>query len=222
MTNLFPQSNVDKKTAAQQRRDAADQTRQASLDRQANAEREHQARASVASEHVMREGLVPRQTPSFGESMASRMGLLADAMSGDVQAQVEYQRLGATKKEQAAEVKTKDVKVVDDLAAMLKSRLGPGLHKKQFAGPTTFAELAAEDLARLLAGRVEDLNGRFGMLTDNILADPDIADKAAAVQELAREYDSLLTEAVATKGLGGRRRAKALVRKTLVTKGLTW
>lgn len=61
-------------------------------------------------------------------------------------------------------------------------------------GVTSFADLQAMQAAREYVEELGDLSLQFRMLADNIIASPDIADKAAALETLAIEFAELVKE----------------------------
>lgn len=59
-----------------------------------------------------------------------------------------------------------------------------------YGGATTFAALDSYRAAQMQAGEVADLTHEFRCLTDNIMDDEAIADKAAAIATLAGEFQT--------------------------------
>lgn len=62
------------------------------------------------------------------------------------------------------------------------------------AGPTTFADLEAEQAAREAAYEMHELTHNFQRLASNIMTASDVEDKAAALTALASEYASLVSD----------------------------
>lgn len=68
-------------------------------------------------------------------------------------------------------------------------------------GPTSFTDLEAKQEAIEAAIEVETLANQFRMMTRNIMSDPSIDDKGAAVQSLAGEFATRVDDAMTQKEL---------------------
>lgn len=60
--------------------------------------------------------------------------------------------------------------------------------EQPISGPTSFADLEAKRQAMENAAQVQDLSMQFQMMTRNIMGDPTVEDKGAAVQVLSSEF----------------------------------
>lgn len=66
-------------------------------------------------------------------------------------------------------------------------------------GATSFAELDEVEAAREAANQIRKRTGQFNGLIDNIMMDPDVEDKAAAISDLATEFGVMAGAAMERK-----------------------
>lgn len=75
--------------------------------------------------------------------------------------------------------------------------------KAGFYGPTSFSELEELVQAREEAERIMSVGAAFSMLSDNIIMDGEIEDKATALSNLVAEYSERINESVTKEESGG-------------------
>lgn len=121
-----------------------------------------------------------------GKPVGKVLGSHPDRAAANKQVAALYASEKDAKKEATEEVITKDygpepipVKVVED-------------DEMEMGGPTTFADLMAQAEADELHTIVSNLSEQFGQLSCNIMCAPEITDKAAALKNLAVEFQQML------------------------------